>query len=166
MPKTDKSTYISPGARVIGDVTIGADSGVWYNAVIRGDLESITIGSRTSIQDNAVLHTDLNYPLTIGNNVTIGHGAIVHGCTIGDNVIIGMGAIIMNGAVIGSNCIIGAGTLVTSGKKIPDGYVSYGNPCRIVHHTSEKDVAGIAANAEHYVEQARKAADNTNIQSE
>ena len=105
--------YLAEGAIVKGDVTIGEDSGIWYHATVRGDTEKITIGSRTNIQDNAVLHVGAGHALTIGDDVTIGHSAIVHGCTVGNNTLIGMGAIILNGAVIGNNCIIGAGALVT-----------------------------------------------------
>ena len=99
--------YLAEGAIVKGDVTIGEDSGIWYHATVRGDTEKITIGSRTNIQDNAVLHVGAGHALTIGDDVTIGHSAIVHGCTVGNNTLIGMGAIILNGAVIGNNCIIG-----------------------------------------------------------
>ena len=113
--------YLAEGAIVKGDVTIGEDSGIWYHATVRGDTEKITIGSRTNIQDNAVLHVGAGHALTIGDDVTIGHSAIVHGCTVGNNTLIGMGAIILNGAVIGNNCIIGAGALVTQNMEIPDG---------------------------------------------
>ena len=105
--------YVAEGAVIKGNITIGEDSGIWYNATIRGDSNQIAIGSRTNVQDNAVVHVSSGYPVSIGNDVTIGHGAIVHGCTVGSNTLIGMGAIILNGAVIGDNCIIGAGALVT-----------------------------------------------------
>ena len=131
MRKIDKSVFIAPGAQVIGDVTIGSDSGIWYNAVVRGDSKEIHIGKRTNIQDLAVLHVDKEYQLTVGNNVTIGHSAIVHGCSVGDNVLVGMGAIIMNGAHIGNNCIVGAGALVTENTVIPDGMIAYGNPAKV-----------------------------------
>ena len=105
--------YIAEGAVVKGNVQMGEDVSIWYNATVRGDSAEIKIGDRTNVQDNAVIHVDTHYPTTIGNGVTIGHGAIVHGCTVGDNTLIGMGAIVLNGASIGENCIIGAGTLVT-----------------------------------------------------
>ncbi len=109
-----------PTAVLIGDVVVGADVGIWFGVVARGDIETITIGARSNVQENCVLHTDTGFPLTIGENVTVGHSAIVHGCTIGDNSLIGMGATVLNGAVIGKNCLIGANALVTEGKVIPD----------------------------------------------
>ena len=114
------TAFIAPGAVVLGDVTIGENSGIWYNAVVRGDRDSIVIGRESNIQDNAVVHLGSGYPVEIGDHVTIGHGAIVHGCKIGDNTMIGMGAILMNGCKIGKNCIIGAGALVTQNVEIPD----------------------------------------------
>ena len=114
------TVFIAPGAVVLGDVTIGKNSGIWYNAVVRGDRDSIVIGKESNIQDNAVVHLGSGYPVEIGDHVTIGHGAIVHGCKIGDNTMIGMGAILMNGCKIGKNCIIGAGALVTQNVEIPD----------------------------------------------
>ena len=127
-----ESVYIAEGARIVGNVTIGSESSVWYNAVIRGDEDRIVIGERTNIQDNAVLHCDKGHPLMIGNDVTIGHGAIVHGCAVGSRVIIGMGAIVMNDARIGDDCIIGAGALITQGTEIPDGWMAYGSPAKPV----------------------------------
>ena len=109
--------YIAEGAVVKGNVQMGEDVSIWYNATVRGDSAEIKIGDRTNVQDNAVIHVDTHYPTTIGNGVTIGHGAIVHGCTVGDNTLIGMGAIVLNGASIGENCIIGAGALVTQNTK-------------------------------------------------
>ena len=112
--------YIAEGAVVKGQVTMADGASVWYNATVRGDSEPIEIGRNSNIQDNAVVHVDLSHSVRIGDNVTIGHSAIVHGCTIGDNTLIGMGAIVLNGARIGKNCIIGAGALVTQGTDIPD----------------------------------------------
>ena len=123
MVQIHPSTYVAPGAQILGDVEIGSECGIWYNAVIRGDSDTIRIGNRTNIQDLCVLHVDRDFHLTIGDNVTVGHGAIVHGCTVGNNVLIGMGAIILNGAAIGDNCIIGAGALVTEGAQIPSNSV-------------------------------------------
>ena len=122
------TAFIAPGAVVLGDVTIGENSGIWYNAVVRGDGDSIVIGKESNIQDNAVVHLGSGYPVEIGDHVTIGHGAIVHGCKIGDNTMIGMGAILMNGCKIGKNCIIGAGALVTQNVEIPDNSLVVGNP--------------------------------------
>ncbi len=153
----DKSVFIAPGAQVIGDVTIGKDCGVWYNAVIRGDSREIVIGERTNIQDLACLHGDKHFKLSVGDNVTIGHSAIVHGCTVGNNVLIGMGAIIMNGAQIGDNCIIGAGALVTENMIIPDGMMAYGSPAKVIRALSEEEKLGILENADIYVGHAKDA---------
>ena len=148
--------YIAEGAKVIGDVQIGEDSSIWYNAVIRGDSNPTVIGENTNVQDNAVLHTSHGHALTIGDNVTIGHGAIVHGCTVGNNVLIGMGAIVLDGAVIEDNCIIGAGALVTQNKVIPMGSLALGNPAKVVRELKEEEKASIMRNADEYSEEARK----------
>lgn len=148
--------YIAEGAKIIGDVKIGKDSSVWYNAVIRGDSNSIVIGENTNVQDNAVLHTSHSYSLAIGDNVTIGHGAIVHGCTIGNNVLIGMGAIVLDGAVVEDNCIIGAGALVTQDKVIPSGSLALGNPAKVVRELKREEMESILENANEYSEEARK----------
>ena len=148
--------YIADGAKIIGDVTIGEDSSVWYNTVIRGDSNSIVIGENTNVQDNAVLHTSHSHALTIGDNVTIGHGAIVHGCTIGNNVLIGMSAIVLDGAVVEDNCIIGAGALVTQNKVMPEGSLILGNPAKVVREITEEEKNAIVENANEYSEEARK----------
>lgn len=157
MRKIDKTVFIAPGAQVIGDVTIGKDCGIWYNAVIRGDSREIKIGNRTNIQDLACLHVDKNFKLEIGDNVTIGHTAIVHGCEVGNNVIIGMGAIIMNGAKVGNDCIIGAGALVTENMEIPDGSLAFGSPAKVVRQLTGEDKKGIIENADLYVKHAMEA---------
>ncbi|MCI1723405.1 MAG: gamma carbonic anhydrase family protein [Lachnospiraceae bacterium] len=153
----DKSVYLAKGSIVTGDVTIGRDCGVWYNAVIRGDEAPIFIGDRSNVQDNAVVHVDESQPVTIGSGVTIGHGAIVHSCSIGDDTLIGMGAIILNGAMIGKNCIIGAGALVTQGTEIPDNSVAFGNPAKVKHSITDEALAASKKNAEVYVALAKKA---------
>ena len=157
MGTIDNTVYEADGSVIIGDVTIGPDCGIWYNAVVRGDENSIHIGSRTSIQDCAVIHTDVECPVRIGDDVTVGHGAIVHGCEVGDNTIIGMGAIILNNAQIGSNCIIGAGALVTENKRIPDGSVAFGNPAKIIREITPEEIAANKNNAAIYVGLARDA---------
>ena len=151
----NKNIYIAEGAKIIGDVTIGEDSSVWYNAVIRGDSNSIAIGKNTNVQDNAVLHTSHSHELKIGDNVTIGHGAIVHGCTVGNNVLIGMGAIILDGAVLEDNCIIGAGALVTQNKVMPAGSLVLGNPAKVIREITEEEKASILHNAKEYVSEAK-----------
>jgi len=153
----DKSVYLAKGSIVTGDVTIGRDCGIWYNAVIRGDEAPIFIGDRSNVQDNAVVHVDESQPVTIGSGVTIGHGAIVHSCSIGDDTLIGMGAIILNGAMIGKNCIIGAGALVTQGTEIPDNSVAFGNPAKVKHGITDDALEASKKNAEVYVTLAKKA---------
>ena len=155
MKSIDKTVFIAEGARVVGNVEIARDSSVWYNAVIRADSNSIKIGERSNVQDNAVIHTSRDFGVVIGDNVTIGHCAIVHGCTIGNNVMIGMGAIILNGAVIEENSIIGAGALITGGKTIPAGSLAFGNPFRIVRGLTEQEIKSVSDNAQSYVDEAR-----------
>ena len=143
--------YLAPNATVVGNVHLGEDVSIWYGAVLRGDNCTITVGDRTNIQDNAVVHSNT----TIGSNVTIGHSAIIHGCTIGDNSMIGMGAIVLNNAVIGENCIVGAGAVVTGKMNAPAGSMILGNPAKIVKQLSPEQIAGISANAELYISLAR-----------
>ncbi|MBJ7579386.1 gamma carbonic anhydrase family protein [Devosia sp. MC532] len=156
-PKIDPEVaWIAPTAVLVGDIVVGADVGIWFGVAARGDIERITIGRRTNIQENSVLHTDTGHPLVIGENVTIGHAAIVHGCTIGDNSLIGMGATVLNGAVIGKNCLIGANALITEGKVIPDNSMVLGAPGKVVRDIDAEGVAALAASAERYVQNARR----------
>lgn len=157
MTKIARTVYEAVGSAIEGDVTIGEESSVWFNAVIRGDEDRIAIGARSNIQDNATVHEDAGYPVVIGDDVTIGHNAIVHGCTIGDNSLIGMGAIILNGAKIGRDCIIGAGALVTQGTEIPDGSMAFGSPAKVVRACTEEEIAANSKNARVYVDLAREA---------
>jgi carbonic anhydrase/acetyltransferase-like protein (isoleucine patch superfamily) len=143
--------FIAQGAVVTGDVTINENVGIWYNATVRADSDSVFIGKNTNIQDNCVVHTAHGYPVHIGDGVTIGHSAIVHGCTIGNNTMIGMGSIIMNGAKIGNNCIVGAGALVTENTVIPDNFVVFGNPAKIKRQITPEEIASNKKNAEIYV---------------
>lgn len=152
----DKSVFIAEGTKVIGNVTIKEDSSVWFNAVIRGDSSTIEIGKRSNVQDNAVIHTSRNSKVVVGDNVTIGHGAIVHGCSIGNNVLIGMGAIVLDNVIIGDNCIIGAGSLITQNKVIPSGSLVYGNPAKIVRNITQAEIEHIIWNANDYVSEANK----------
>ena len=156
MKKTDR-TYIAPGAVVLGDIELAEDCSIWYNAVVRADRAPIRIGRGSNVQDNCVVHVDTGYPVTIGEGVTIGHGAIVHGCSIGNNTLIGMGAILLNGCQIGSNCMIGAGALVTQNAVIPDNSLVVGNPGKIRREVTPEEAAGIRENAAHYLEEARRA---------
>lgn len=142
-PKIAENVYIAPGAKISGDVTIGENCSVFFNAVIRADTEAITIGKFTNIQDNCVLHGTAGLPVNIGDGVTIGHGAIVHGCTVGDNVLIGMGSIIMNGAQIGEHCVIAAGSIVTEGKKIEPYSLVMGVPGKVVRTLSDEHTTAV-----------------------
>jgi carbonic anhydrase/acetyltransferase-like protein (isoleucine patch superfamily) len=154
MKKIAESVFLAPGSQVVGDVTIGENSSIWYNAVLRGDTNPIVIGVNTNVQDNAVLHVNRNRGLFIGDNVTIGHGAIVHGCTVGNNVLIGMGSIILDGVEIENNCIIGAGALVTANKVIPEGSMVYGNPAKVIRMLTQEEKESILVSAKNYCELA------------
>lgn len=148
--------FIAPNASIMGNVTFGQDVSVWYGAVIRADVEAIIIGDRTNIQDTAVLHADLGDPTIIGNDVTVGHGAIVHGAIVGDGSLIGMRATILNKAKIGKNCIIGACALVTEGMQIPDNSLVMGIPAKVIRQISEQQAIGLKMSALHYVQMAKR----------
>jgi carbonic anhydrase/acetyltransferase-like protein (isoleucine patch superfamily) len=143
--------WIAPSATLIGKVRLKTDTSVWFGAVLRGDNEWIELGERSQIQDNATLHTDPGFPLTIGPNCVIGHNVILHGCTIGANSLVGMGAIMLNGARIGANCLVGAGALITEGKIFPDQSLIVGSPARAVRTLDDKAMQMIAAGADIYV---------------
>ena len=145
------NVWIARGACLVGKVKIGRDSSVWYNAVVRGDEAELVIGSETNIQDNVVVHADHGDNCRIGNGVTIGHSAIIHGCTIGDHSLIGMGSIVLNGAVIHDHCIIGAGSLVTKGTVIPEGMMAYGRPAKPVRPLTEEERASVIKSSKDYV---------------
>ena len=151
-PKLGRGVYIARGAVVIGDVTLGAHSSVWYNAVVRGDINRIVVGHHTNIQDNAVLHLADDYACIVGNWVTIGHSAIVHACKVGDEVLVGMGAVILDGAVVGKQSLIGARALVTQGMKIPPGSLVLGAPARVIRRLTKKERAGLKWWAAKYVD--------------
>lgn len=151
MPNLHPTVRVAPGAHVIGDATLGEHCTVWYNAVIRADEAPVTIGAKTNVQDCAVVHVSTGHPVSIGDGVTIGHGAIVHGCTVGSNSLIGMGAIVLDGAEIGSNCIIGAGALVTQGTRISDGHMAFGSPARVIRPLTEEEIRKNRENAQEYV---------------
>ena len=147
-------SFIAPNAAVIGKVNLAKDTSVWFSAVIRGDTDTLTIGARSNIQDNSVIHTDAGIPVTIGEGVTIGHGCIVHGCNIGDNTLIGMGCTILNHANIGKNCIIGAHALVTQAMEIPDNSLVLGVPAKIIRQTTQDEIERNKINAQIYVDRA------------
>ncbi len=155
-PKPDDSSWVAPDANVIGNVVLEADTSVWFGSTLRGDNETITVGEGSNVQENTVMHTDPGYPLTIGQNCTIGHKAMLHGCSIGDNSLIGMGATVLNGAKIGKNCLIGAGALITEGKEIPDGSLVMGAPGKVVRQLDETAIAGLTMSAKHYQDNAKR----------
>ncbi len=148
--------FVAANASIIGTVILEDNVSVWFNAVIRGDIEPIHIGTNSNVQDGAVLHTDPGAPLTIGSNVTIGHLAMLHGCTIGDGSLIGIHSVILNHAVIGRNCLIGANTLITEGKVIPDNSLVVGSPGKVLRTLSEEEIAAIHANAARYVKNLKR----------
>lgn len=148
--------WVAPGATVIGRVALKARASVWFGAVIRGDNELIEIGEDANVQDGAVMHTDVGFPLTLGRGVTVGHQAMLHGCVVGEYSLIGIGATILNGAKIGRNCIIGAHALITEGKEIPDGSVVMGAPGKVVKPIADGVDELLKASADHYVENAAR----------
>lgn len=150
--KINEDAFIAPSADVLGDVTIGKGSSMWYGSVARGDMSYITIGKCTNIQDNATVHVDTNQPCEIGDYVTVGHNAVVHGCKIGNNCLIGMGSIVLNGAVVGDNCIIGAGALITEGAIIPPNSLVMGAPGKVRREVSEEEIKNVKHNAVRYEE--------------
>ncbi|MFZ5823299.1 MAG: gamma carbonic anhydrase family protein [Bacillota bacterium] len=149
-PQIDGGVFVAPTATIIGQVTIAGDASVWFGAVIRGDVDSISIGSGTNVQDGTVIHCNEGFPTRIGDGVTIGHTCIVHGCTIGDNCLIGMGTTILNGASLGENCLVGAGSLITEGKEFPPGSVIMGRPAKVVRQVGEAELAMIRRGADNY----------------
>ncbi len=148
--------WVAPNASLIGKIELKENASVWFNVVARGDNELISIGVRSNVQDGSVLHTDMGFPLTIGDDVTIGHMAMLHGCTIGDNTLIGIGATVLNGARIGKNSLVGAHALVTEGKEFPDNSLIVGAPAKVVRALSEDEVTMLTASAEHYVQNGKR----------
>lgn len=153
--KIDDTSFVADTARVVGEVEVGPEASLWYGVVARGDVDRIVVGARTNVQDNSVLHCDEDVPLVIGEDVTIGHRCIIHGCTIGDGALIGMGAIVMNHARIGAYCLVGAGALVPEGKEYPPRSLVIGAPARVKRELTDEEVAGLKASADHYVANAR-----------
>ncbi len=155
-PRIATSAWVADSAQVMGNVELGEDASVWFGAVVRGDTEVIRIGNRSNIQDGSVLHADIGKPLTIGEDVTVGHKVMLHGCTIGDGSLIGIGAVVLNGAKIGKGCIVGAGALVTEDKEFADGSMIIGSPAKAVRELTVAQQQGLVMSAVHYVGNARR----------
>lgn len=155
-PKIDPSVFLAPGAHVYADVTVGRDSSVWFNSVVRGDVNFIRIGERTNIQDFCLVHVSHGtYPAIIGDDVTVGHSAVIHACTMGDRVLIGMGTVILDGAEIGDDVLIGAGSLITQRAKIPSGCKAFGRPAKVVAELTDEERKAIRVSAQRYVSLSR-----------
>lgn len=154
--QADRTAYIAPGAVVVGDVTLERDVSVWYHAVLRGDCAPIKVGAGSNVQDGAVLHADPGFPCTIGQGVTIGHNAIVHGATVEDNVVIGMQSVVQNGAVIGANSIVAVGAVVTEGSQIPPGSLVMGLPAKVKRPLEALEIERNRFSAAHYVENGKE----------
>jgi carbonic anhydrase/acetyltransferase-like protein (isoleucine patch superfamily) len=158
--------FIAESAIVIGAVLLKSNASVWFNAVLRGDNDLITIGENSNIQDGSVLHTDPGFPLTIADHVTVGHKVMLHGCTIGSNTLIGINAVVLNGAKIGRNCLIGANALITEGKEIPDNSMVMGSPGKVVRELTADQIASLRASALGYVANARRFKRDLAVQSQ
>lgn len=156
VPDIHETAYLAPGANIIGQVRLAAESSVWFGTTIRADNAPISIGQRSNVQENSVLHVDPGHPLTIGEDVTVGHQAMLHGCTIGDGSLVGIQAVVLNGAKIGKGCLVGAGALVTEGKEFPDGMLIIGSPATAVRELNEADIERLKQSAAVYVARARK----------
>lgn len=155
-PKVDRSVFVAPGAHIIGDVEIEEESSIWFNAVLRGDEAPIRIGKRTSIQDNSTCHLYEGSPLTVGDEVTVGHNVVLHGCTIGNRSIVGMGSTILDGAKIEEECIIGANSLVPPGKTYPPRSLIIGSPAKVIRELNEEDLKLIQLSIDSYVEKGKQ----------
>ena len=156
VPEISADSWIAPNATIIGKVKLEKNSSIWFNAVLRGDIEKIVIGENSNIQDGSVLHTDPGCPLTVGKGVTVGHMVMLHGCEISDDTLIGIGSTILNKAKIGKNCIIGANTLVTENKTIPDNSLVLGSPGKVIRKVTDDEIKVIRENAKHYVKNSKR----------
>ncbi len=154
-PRLGRDVFVAPNGTVAGDVELGDEVSVWFGAVLRGDVERLTIGRRSNVQDNSVLHSDPGSPLTLGEGVTVGHAVILHGCMVGDGALIGMGTTILNDARIGRNCLVGANALITEGKEFADGMLIVGSPARAIRPLTPQELARLATSADRYAERAK-----------
>lgn len=155
-PDIAEGVFVAPDANVIGDVCLMPESSVWFGATVRGDIERITVGRGSNVQDGSVIHTDPDNPCTLGDYVTVGHMAMLHGCRVGDGSLVGIGATLLNGSRIGNNCIVGAHTLITEGKEFPDGVLIVGTPGKVMRELNDDDFARMRANADRYVRRAQR----------
>ena len=155
-PRLADTAWVADSAQVMGNVELAANTSVWFGAVLRGDTEVIRVGRGSNIQEHSVVHADVGFPVTIGENVTVGHQVMLHGCSIGDGSLIGIQAVVLNGAKIGKHCLVGAGALVTEGKQFPDGSMFIGAPAKVVRQLTPEQMAELDRSAEHYVENARR----------
>jgi carbonic anhydrase/acetyltransferase-like protein (isoleucine patch superfamily) len=155
-PQVAASAWVADNAQVIGNVVLSEDSSVWFGVTLRGDTETITVGRGSNIQDGSVLHADVGFPMTVGENVTVGHQVMLHGCTIGEGSLIGIGAVVLNGVKIGKHCLVGAGSLVTEGKEFPDGSMILGSPARAVKSLTPEQIEGLRRSAKHYTDNAAR----------
>ena len=155
-PQYDESNFIAPSADLIGNIVLKKNASIWFQCVLRADNDTITIGRNSNIQDSSVLHVDAGCPIVIGENVTVGHKVMLHGCEIGDETLVGMNAVVLNGAKIGSRCIIGANALVTENMEVPDGMMVLGSPGKVVKPVPEKVQSALVKGADHYVENGSK----------
>lgn len=155
-PQVHPTAFVTDSAQVMGRVTLGENSSVWFNTVVRADNEPMTIGAGSNIQDGSVLHSDTGFPLSVGERVTVGHQVVLHGCTVGDESLIGIGAVVLNGAKIGKHCLVGAGSLVTDGKEFPDGSMILGSPAKVVRQLTPEQIDGLRRSAQHYIANAQR----------
>ena len=155
-PHLADTAWVADSAQVIGNVELAEGVSIWFGAILRGDNETLRIGRNSNVQDGSMLHSDPGFPLTLGENVTIGHHVMLHGCTVGDGSLIGIKAVVLNGAKIGKNCLVGAGALVTEGKEFPDGSMIMGAPAKVVRELTPEQIEGVARAAQHYVDNAKR----------
>jgi carbonic anhydrase/acetyltransferase-like protein (isoleucine patch superfamily) len=153
-PRIADTAWVAESAEVIGNVELAEGASVWFGSILRGDTEVMRIGRNSNVQDGSMLHADPGFPLTLGENVTVGHQVMLHGCTVGDGSLIGIKSVVLNGAKIGRNCLVGAGSLITEGKEFPDGSMIMGAPAKVVRPLTPEQIAGLAHAAQHYVDNA------------
>ncbi len=154
IPQLDATAWVADSAQVIGNVELAEGASVWFGAILRGDSEPLRIGKGSNVQDGTVIHADPGFPTTLGENVTVGHQVMLHGCTVGDGSLIGIQAVVLNGAKIGKHCLVGAGALVTEGKEFPDGSMILGSPAKVVRQLTPEQIEGLQRVAKHYVQNA------------